>query len=156
MNRPNAFASKASREAEETLRVIAKLPAPEGLEGRVHGALREAPRAVHVLSWPSRPAWMESGLARSAAAAAIVFVVAGGGWGVYSRVKPAEAPNVVVMPRAGGFSSAGAMRTPKTVDGTVLAHPLAKTTIQAGHEEKKPAGPAKKNLKAKKSATNPQ
>jgi hypothetical protein len=100
---------------------------------------------------------MESGLARSAAAAAIVCVVAGGGWGVYSRVKPADAPKVVVIPRAaGGFSSAGAMRTPKTVDGTMLTHPLKAGAIR---DEKKPVGPAKKSAGAKKPAAknaNPQ
>lgn len=154
MNTPSSVVSNASSEAEETLRVIAKLPAPEGLEERVRGALHEAPRGGQILSWPVKPRWMESGLARSAAAAAIVFVVAGGGWGVYSRVRPAEAPNVVVMPRTGGFSSAGAMRTPKTVDGTVLAHPMTKPAVQAA-ETKKPTHAGKKSARAKKPVNAP-
>jgi len=69
----------ASGSAEVTLRLIARLPAPEGLEDRVMAGLKTAPRAARVLHWPAvlQPAtsWM-----RGAAAAAIVFVVAGGGW----------------------------------------------------------------------------
>ena len=71
---------------------------------------------------------MRSTAARAAAAAAIVFVVAGGGWGVYSRVQPAQSPKVIAMPQRvntpGGFSNAGAMRTPQTLNGPILAHPL--------------------------------
>jgi hypothetical protein len=64
---------------EEILRLIASLPAPEGLEERVHATLRAAPRRGRVLAWPMalRP---ESSWMRTAAAAAIVFLVAGGGW----------------------------------------------------------------------------
>ena len=66
---------------------------------------------------------------RGAAAAAIVFVVVGGGWGVYLRVQPVQAPKVIAMPRVsagGGFSSAGAMRTPQTLNGPVLVTPATK------------------------------
>ena len=121
--------------AEETLRLIARLPAPEGLEERVRGRLRTAPRTGlgtgRILHWPAALS-PSSGLAgswmRGAAAAAIVCVVAGGGWGIYSRVAPAAPAKVVVMPpRVGageGFSSAGAMRTPETLNGPVLLHPV--------------------------------
>jgi hypothetical protein len=78
-----------------------------------------------------RPAggWMHGNFARSAAAAAIVCVVAGGGWRIYSRVEPAPANNVIVMPshivpEPRGFSSAGAARVPQTLDGPVLTHPV--------------------------------
>jgi hypothetical protein len=64
---------------------------------------------------------------RGAAAAAIVFVVAGGGWGIYSRVHaPVPAKAIVMPPHVGvapGFSSAGAMRTPQTLKGPVVARP---------------------------------
>jgi len=86
-------------EAEATLRLIARLPAPEGLEERVRASLRAAPRRGRILAWPAafRP---ESGWMRAAAAAAIVFVVAGGGWGVYSRVEQRQpARTVVLTPR---------------------------------------------------------
>ena len=109
---------------EETLRLIASLPAPEGLEERVHKALRAAPRQGRVLSWPagmrSRVS-LRSNSFRTAAAAAIVFVVVGGGWGVYSRVQMGQTGKVVVMPapltNSGGFSGAGAIRTPETLPG---------------------------------------
>ena len=116
----------ASGSAEETLRLIARLPAPEGLENRVNAGLKNAPRSASILQWPAslRPtaSWM-----RGAAAAAIVFVVAGGGWGIYMRVLPSQPARVIVMPHpgaGGGFSSAGAMRTPQTLNGPVVAEPV--------------------------------
>jgi hypothetical protein len=112
--------------AEETLRLIAHVPAPQGLEDRIHAALLSRPRRGRILSWPSVPR-LESNWMRSAAAAAIVFVIAGGGWGIYSHVQQPQA-KVIVMPMhvatQGGFSSAGAMRTPNTLNGPVLAHPV--------------------------------
>ena len=121
--------------AEETLRIIATLPAPEGLEDRVREALARDSGTARVLTWPSagsRHGYRAA--ARGVAAAAIVLVVGGGGWGVYSRVHPAQVPRVVAMPRVaapGGFSSAGAMRTPQTLNGPVLAHPVAPTANHA-------------------------
>jgi len=122
-----------SGEFETTLRLIASLPAPEGLVERMQAGLRAAPIAgrARVLAWPAalRPesGWLQSSLARSAAAAAIVAVVAGGGWGVYSRVQPKQQNRAItVSPHAatqGGFSSAGAMRTPQTLNGPMTARP---------------------------------
>jgi hypothetical protein len=122
--------------AEETLRLIAKLPAPDGLEERVHArvnaAARIAQRRGRVLAWP-RALRAESGWMRGAAAAAIVFVVAGGGWGVYTRVESTQIEQnqparVIVMPtrmpNAGGFSGAGAMRTPVTLPGPAAPQPV--------------------------------
>jgi len=71
----NEFSNNSGAgEAEETLRLIARLPAPVGLEDRVHAGLRSAPRSARVLAWPAAfsPA---GGWLRAAAAAAIVFVV---------------------------------------------------------------------------------
>jgi hypothetical protein len=109
---------------DETLRLIAGLPAPAGLEERVHKALRAAPRSGRVLAWPARfraKTALESNWMRAAAAAAIVFVVVGGGWGVYSRVQPGPVGKVIVMPQPvpgrGGFSGAGAIRIPATIPG---------------------------------------
>lgn len=131
---PNANAGPA----EETLRLVASLPAPQGLEDRLKARLKAAPRNGKVLRWPSGSgggnAWLRGTVARAAAAAAIVFVVAGGGWGVYSRVRPADSPKVIAMPERanapGGFSNAGAMRTPQTLNGPVLAHPVKETPKQ--------------------------
>jgi hypothetical protein len=123
-----------SGEFEETLRLIARLSAPEGLEERVQAGLRAAtsaaPHKTRILRWPValrlENAWMQN-LARTAAAAAIVVVVVGGGWGVSSRFQPAQPSSAIAIPQRGtsqgGFSSAGAMRTPQTLNGPVVAHP---------------------------------
>ena len=122
-------------EAEKTLLLVASLPAPEGLVDRVQEELRAAPRG-HLLQWPNAllpGAWGLSPALRGAAAAAIVCIVAGGGWRIYSHVQTPAAPtaNVVVMPARvgikGGFSNAGAMRTPDT-----LAKPRADPRGYAG------------------------
>jgi hypothetical protein len=141
---------------EDTLRLIAGLPAPAGLEERVHKALRAAPRSGRVLAWPARfhaRTVMESNWVRAAAAAAIVFVVVGGGWGVYSHVQPGPAGKVIVMPQrmptAGGFSGAGAIRTPETLPGPKVSEQGTKGPSHPGRDQgpqtaKKPAATPKK------------
>lgn len=127
---------------DETLRLIARLSAPEGLEERVQAGLRAATRTAsgkaRILRWPEalrlENAWMQN-LARTAAAAAIVAVVVGGGWGISSRFQSTQPSSAVTVPPHGagqtrqtgqsGFSSAGAMRTPQTLNGPVVAHPAA-------------------------------
>ncbi len=132
--------------AEETLRLIASLPAPEGLELRVRMGLSTHTRPGRVLAWPM-PIQPGGNWMRAAAAAAIVFVVAGGGWGVYSRVQPGPSAKMVVLPpRAqvpGGFSSAGAIRTPRTLSGPVLKQPAGVSAPQANLFSKKPAQAAR-------------
>lgn len=107
---------------EETLRLMANLPAPEGLVDRVQEGLRSAPLGSRVLAWPPAASPV-NGWLRVAAAAAIVSVVAGGGWGVITHVRPATATRGEdVAPHAAvqsGFSTAGAMRTPQTLQGPV-------------------------------------
>jgi len=121
-------------DAEATLRAIAGLAAPEGLEQRVKtvlgAALDRAPagRSAKMLDWPAK-SWVQSTWARGAAAAAIVVVVAGGSWGVYSRVQPMPAPIALPHVRAGGFSSANAMRTPKTLDAPTVTHPVSQSAL---------------------------
>lgn len=113
---------------EETLRLIAHLPVPEGLVDRVHAGLHPAPQTGRLLSWPAMD--LRNGWFRAAAAAAIVLVVAGGGWGIYLTV-PAQPRAISAPPRLaapGGFSSAGAMRTPQTLNGPVLTHPAPAET----------------------------
>ena len=127
--------------AEDTLRLLANLPAPEGLVERVQISLRTAPRTASVLQWPValRPAdgWMHGAAMRGAAAAAIVCVVAGGGWSIYSRVPPYAPPaaKAITMPArvgsSGGFSSAGAMRKPETLNGPVLTHSVKASNQQS-------------------------
>ena len=125
-------------EAEKTLRLLASLPAPEGLAGRVKEGLRAAPRG-RLLEWPAAlmpGGWMGAPALRGMAAAAIVCIVAGGGWRIYTQVQARAAPtaNVVVMPARvgsqGAFSNAGAMRTPDSLTKPVLTHPTAPATQQ--------------------------
>ncbi len=138
-------------EFEDTLRLIAHLPAPQGLEERVRAGLEGASRAAaggaRILRWPQAAAetggkapgagWRRSPLARGAAAAAIVLVVAGGGWSVSSRVEPSSSARIAVPPAraaaAGKFSSAGAIRTPQTLNGPLVTPPA---TAAARHPAK--------------------
>jgi len=148
----------AAGSAEETLRLIARLPAPAGLEERVHAALHAAPRMGRVLAWPAqvRP---ESNWMRAVAAAAIVFVVVGGGWGVYSRVPQRQPAKVLVMPpqvpASGGFAGAGAIRTPQTLPGPTIREQGNKgARKQEGQPAKKPTE-SKKDGSAKPTASQP-
>ena len=153
---------------EETLRLIAQLSAPEGLEERVQAGLRTATSKdsgrARILHWPMalrlENAWMQN-LARAAAAAAIVTVVVGGGWGISSRFQPAQPSSAVAVPPhsagqsgqigQGGFSGAGAMRTPQTLNGPVVAHPAtvapqtAKPAVKTSVQHGKPTA-AKKGM----------
>src|SRR3954470_13282110 len=147
---------------EETLRLIAVLPAPEGLADRVKAGLHAAPAPGRILMWrgPLRPAagWMYGSFARGAAAPAIVCLVAGGGWRIYSHVQPPSGATVNVMPTpgtpsGGGFSIGGATRRPDTVVGPVLTHPVAPVP-EVNVMEKTPAQP-NHVLKAKKSPRRP-
>ncbi len=83
---------------------------------------------------------------RGAAAAAIVFVVAGGGWGVYTRVESTriaqnQPVKVIVMPArmpsAGGLQGAGAMRPPVTLPGPTAPDPV-KISVTKAKAAKKP------------------
>jgi hypothetical protein len=132
---------------EDTLRVIASLPAPEGLEERVHDALHTAPRQGLVLAWPlvlrSDAAWV-----RATAAAAIVMVVAGGGWGVYSRIQPWQPAKASAVPAkvgaVGEFSGASAVRSPQTLKPTVVSAQSKSAESHRSQEKKhkKAAAPA--------------
>jgi hypothetical protein len=150
--------TSGSGDYEETLRMIARLSAPEGLEERMQAGLRKAktlsPARSRFFPWPfalrlDNP-WMQN-MARAAAAAAIVAVVVGGSWRISSRFQPAQPTNAIVLPPhnaiQGGFSSAGAMRTPQTLNGPVIAppatKPAAKTALPAKHHRVKSASAKK-------------
>jgi hypothetical protein len=132
---------------EDTLRLIAGLAAPEGLEGRVREALRTAPRHGRVLAWPftlrTDAKWV-----RATAAAAIVMIVAGGGWSVYSHIQPWQQAKAPVAPaRVGtmsGFSGASAVRSPQTLQPPVVSVPPKSAQLHPAHK------------KAQKKATKPQ
>jgi hypothetical protein len=117
--------------AEETLRLIASLPAPDGLVERVQTRLQTVRRTGRILNWPQ--GLVSSGrrygnAMRGAAAAAIVCVVVGGGWRIYSRVQPAPSARVIVMPvpaaSSRGFSIGGSVHTPDPHIGPVLTPQL--------------------------------
>jgi hypothetical protein len=123
------------RNAEETLRLLATLPVPEDLVDRVQARLAAAPPRSFLSGWSlfGRNGWMFSpvfsqGL-RGCAAAAIVLLVAGGGFAISSHVQPSPSAKVIEMParvgNSGGFSNASAMRTPETLKGPVLVNPAA-------------------------------
>ncbi|MFZ1086737.1 MAG: hypothetical protein WAN35_17380 [Terracidiphilus sp.] len=136
---------------EETLRLIARLAAPDGLEERVQKSLRVAavPAAhkARVLSWRtvtrSFDSWMQSGALRAAAAAAIVAVVVGGGWIVSSRLPAAQLGvdfTTSQQGRAqGGFSAAGAKRTPQTLDRPRVEIPAGAHPVMAAPQAKEKA-----------------
>jgi hypothetical protein len=132
---------------EATLHLVTHAPVPEGLEKRVNASLATTPRRGRMLEWPIAGAWV-SGWMRAAAAAAIVVVVAGGGWGVFRHAQQHPPTKVVAMPApqvtapaAGGFSSAGAVRTPQTVKGpAVVETPVVETPKAKAKIAKKPAG----------------
>lgn len=111
---------------EDTLRLIAGLPSPTGLEDRVRVALRTAPRQGRVLAWPLALR-ADTGWVRATAAAAIVMIVAGGGWGVYSHIQPWQPAKTLVAPArvgtAGEFSGASAVRSPQTLQPPVVSAP---------------------------------
>jgi len=121
-------------DAEKILRLIATLPAPDGIEERMKAGLRAAPSRSSVIVWPflnvDGRGWMDSSGVRAAAAAAIVLVVIGGGWGVYSHIQLPATPTAVAAPQqvtsGGGFATAGARRTPQTLDRPVIANPITK------------------------------
>jgi hypothetical protein len=144
------FAGNSGNDSfEATLRLIAHLPAPDGLAERVQAELQASLQAhagqltlaARLRAWFTAPwqdangmqsSWMQSSWARALAAAAIVAVVVAGGWSICSRVPPPQSARGIVLPvrvaGQGGFSSAGAMRTPQTLNGPIVEHPQATPT----------------------------
>ncbi len=114
--------------AEETLRLVAQIPTPEGLEERVKARLKDAPQTGRVLAWPGSR-WSHSALVRGAAAAMIVCAVGVGAWRVYAHVQSGinsarAMPAPIRQAAPGSFSNAGAMRSPQSLNGPVLVHPV--------------------------------
>jgi hypothetical protein len=161
----NGFSNESGGDAEATLRLIAKLAAPDGLEDRVHAKLIAAPRHGRVLAWPGAVV-PTGGWLRAVAAAAIVCVIAGGGWGVYSRVQPGQStqpvtgthmasPGTGQSAGQGQFSTGDAVRRPQTLNGP--AAPAAVTTATPKHKTltKAPAAQDAKTKTVKMAVTAP-
>jgi hypothetical protein len=162
---PDPARRNANSPAEDTLRLIASLPAPAGLADRVRAGLRSAPNTGRVLLWrgplTSSTGWMYGSAVRGAAAAAIVCLVAGGGWRIYSHVQPADAAKILVAPvspSGNGFSNAGARRVPETLQGPILSHPVVpvpEINVVDKTPPKHNAGPPLATVKKKKSNSRP-
>jgi len=147
----NEISKDAGSEAEKTLRLLARVTPPEGLEDRMMAGVRRAPRRAAVLAWPRTGV---SGWMRSAAAAAIVFVVAGGGWSVYSHVQPRPLTGglrsaIVVSP--GSFRTGGDVKVPTTLNRPTVAEPVVAKPAEPKPAEPKPSGQASSQLSAGKS-----
>lgn len=136
---------------DETLRLITTAPAPEGLADRMKANLRATSCSTKVIAWPRTAVpggWMQSPVLRGAAAAAIVCIVAGGGWQIYSRVHQPPTAGVIETPahvgHSGVFSNAGAMHTPDTLNRPVVPQAAVPAApVKAGADAKaKPQGTA--------------
>lgn len=153
----NPISSDPVASAEATLRLIANLPAPDGLAERIQAGLKASSHQQRVIAWPT-PFLPVGGWVRGAAAAAIVCVVAGGGWTVYTRVQssPSAArmynfPAPPAAPVTGAFSSAGAKRVPDSPNGTVMTHSVVPQENRVQVSPQKPI--ASKKSPAKHHAT---
>ena len=125
MNNPE---ERRLQKMDETLRLMAALPAPEGLEARLKARLAAEPRRAKLLAWPEERNWL-----RAAAAVLLAAVVAGGAWAVYAHVQTGAVAHSQPMRPAvptEGFSSAGAMRTPQTLHGPSVTEPGTQNTLQ--------------------------
>lgn len=139
---PEVFSSSPDLDAlDATLRSMAALRPPAGLEARLLASLQ--PERGQVIEFPHAQTARGNGL-RAMAAAILVSVVLGGGWGIVSRV-PQAAPvgRAAPLPTQGGFSNAGAIRAPQTLVGPEApAKPVDKPAVPAAV----PAKPAEKAL----------
>ena len=84
--------------AEETLQLIARLPAPEGLEDRVQAGLKTAPAHGRILHWPVLSAPDGKLDARSSRGSRLFLWSPAGDGASTSRVQPIQPAKVIVMP----------------------------------------------------------
>jgi hypothetical protein len=149
--------STSVEQAEETLRLLARLPSPQGLEERLQARLQATAGAAQprVLRWPVALR-LESAWLRMAVAAVIVAVVVGGAWVVSSRLQPAQPAQAISIPphegAQSGFSSAGAMRTPQTLDRPIVKEPGTTPAPTHPHAARKPVRRGKPAMAGKASA----
>jgi hypothetical protein len=142
-NRNGNEAGEGTRlEAEDTLRQLAALPAPEELTDRVHARLRAEQIAPARRSFWAY--WLPAQRLQFAGAAALMLAVAGSTWAVYHRHPQADAakqtvqPVVAPAPAGSGFTPAAGERVPPTLKPIkVPAAPHRKPG--AGHTAVKPA-----------------
>lgn len=143
-----------THEADETLRLLAELPEPDGLTDRVHQ------RLAHAQVTPERRGfwslWLPAQRFQFAAAAVLVLAVAGSMWSLHRSHPPAAGAQNTPAPaaqggspaNAGGFRNAGAERVPPTLH-PIKVPPAPKKKPGAGHAAK----PSPKVLAAQPSGT---
>ena len=145
---------------EQTLRMLAKLPPPDGLSARVQASLRTAPRRSSFFSFGNvfgLSGWQQIGALRTVAAFGIVCVVAGGGWQIYSHVQTAPGTQGSAVPvhvnagesSQGSFSTSGAIAKPDPLKAPVITHQIASPALM---NQPQPIVPAKKSSKKKPEA----
>ncbi|HVC47480.1 MAG TPA: hypothetical protein VND90_09570 [Terracidiphilus sp.] len=140
-----------AEEAVATLRAVASLPAREGLEKRLkvglsHRLRAGLPAASEDEEFGAR-GWIHGTLMRGLAAAAIVLIVVGGGWGVARYGRRPATPRMIGIPRMappGEFSNSGAMRTPQTLTPPSVPKPRHDVRATDNRTRKAKAGKRKK------------
>lgn len=110
-------------EAEETLRMVAKLPAPAGLEERVQRRLNAEPLGREVRRFSIWSLWMPGRKLQFAAAGVLATAVAISSWSVYHGRQQAANANAAKQAVAApakstagsGFAPANAVAVPRTI-----------------------------------------
>jgi hypothetical protein len=124
----NESGYESRHEAEETLRLVAQLPAPEELTERVHRRLHAASTSGRRGFWSL---WMPAQRLQFASAALLVVAVAGSAWTVRHAVRGGAATGQPALqssgqsivqqparqpaPQASGFSTAGSEARPASL-----------------------------------------
>jgi len=145
MHNPNSLPQNAQyesdHEADETLRRVATLPPPAGLEDRVHRRLRSQQSTLPARSiWAL---WMPVRRLQYACAALLVLALAGSTWRLYHTkndavvIQPAPQTGSPATP-GNSFGSAGAERHPSTLT-PIKVPPAPKKKPTASHPGAKPS-----------------
>jgi hypothetical protein len=140
MHNPNAL-PHSDHEPDETLRRVATLPPPVGLEDRVHHRLRSEQSTLPARSIWSL--WMPARRLQFAGAAMLVLALAGSTWRLYHTkngavvIQPAPQTSSPATP-GNSFGSAGAERHPSTLT-PIKVPPAPKKKPAASHPGAKPS-----------------
>ena len=142
-------ADTTGSDAEETLRLLAKLPPPAELTERVHRRIAEA-QAMSESQMYKRGGfwslWLPAQRFQFAAAAVLAIAVAGSMWSVYHRhpgagaakQNPSPAPQQSAPASASHFDNAGAVRVPPTLK-PIPAPQISRKKPAASHAKSKPS-----------------
>jgi len=158
LNNPNPL-PQTVHEAEETLRLLATLPPPTGLEDRVHQRIDSQIRAEQFAPLPRSiwSLWKPAHRLQFAGAAVLVLALVGSTWRVYHTkngavvIQPAPQTGSPATPTS-NFGTAGAEGHPSTLT-PIKVPPAPKKKPSATHAGNKPS--PKKLANASKAATEP-